>query len=140
MLRCGVAGLGRGRQFADVLSILPDCQVVAVCDPNPAARQRLQGITAHERFDDLLDEKLDIVAIISPGPVHAEQTLAALDQLPDHQRQPIVLVAIEDMSYADAAKTLDVPLGTFMSRLGRGREALRKIMTGCKTPKLRLIA
>ena len=80
MLRCGVAGLGRGRQFVEILSKLPDCQVVAVCDPNPAARRRLGGITAHERLDDLLDERLDIVAIISPGPVHAEQTLAALDR------------------------------------------------------------
>lgn len=36
-----------------------------------------------------------------------------------------MLVALSDMSYNDAAKSLDVPLGTFMSRLGRGRAALR---------------
>jgi DNA-directed RNA polymerase specialized sigma24 family protein len=37
-----------------------------------------------------------------------------------------VLVALEEMSYAYAAKPLGIPLGTFMSRLGRGRQALRR--------------
>lgn len=68
------------------------------------------------------------------------QVLGALDQLPEAQRDAIVLVALEDMSYADAARSLDVPLGTFMSRLGRGREALRKFMKGVKNTRLSLIA
>ena len=61
---------------------------------------------------------------------HADlrQVLAALDRLPEAQRAPIVLVALEGMSYKEAACSLDVPLGTFMSRLGRGREALRRLM------------
>lgn len=80
--------------------------------------------------------------VIEPNQTHRvelQQVLEALEQLPEHQRQPIMLIAIEDMSYADAARTLDVPLGTFMSRLGRGREALRKIVNGIKSPKLRLV-
>jgi predicted dehydrogenase len=80
MLRCGVAGLRRGQQFIDAFSRLPGCQVVAACDPSAPARQRVEGLTTHERYEDLLDEKLDIVAVISPGPVHAAQTLAALDR------------------------------------------------------------
>ncbi|MBY6163463.1 sigma-70 family RNA polymerase sigma factor [Mameliella alba] len=68
-----------------------------------------------------------------------QQVLDALEELPEPQRLPIVLVALKEMSYADAAQTLNVPLGTFYSRLARGREALRKIMAGVKSTKLKLV-
>lgn len=88
--------------------------------------------------------KPDLPEPITPEHQHSQMTLKqvldALDQLPAAQRSAIVLVALEDMSYADAARSLDVPLGTFMSRLGRGREALRKIMKGVKNTSLNLIA
>lgn len=72
--------------------------------------------------------------------LEALQVLDALQNLPEHQRRPIVLVALEDMNYGDAAKALGVPLGTFMSRLGRGREALRLMMNGLKKkPQLRVV-
>ncbi|KAA9005762.1 sigma-70 family RNA polymerase sigma factor [Histidinibacterium aquaticum] len=71
--------------------------------------------------------------------IELQQVLDALEQLPEAQRLPIVLVALKEMSYAEAARTLDVPLGTFYSRLGRGREALRKIVGGMKTTKLKLV-
>ena len=71
--------------------------------------------------------------------IELQQVLDALEQLPEAQRLPIVLVALKEMSYADAARTLDVPLGTFYSRLGRGREALRKMMDGIKPTKLKLV-
>ncbi len=68
-----------------------------------------------------------------------KQVLAALDQLPEAQRMPIILISLREMSYAEAARTLDVPLGTFMSRLGRGREALRKIVQGVGVGKLAIL-
>ena len=49
----------------------------------------------------------------------------ALAHLPEEQRQVILLVAYEGVSYRDAADILDVPIGTIMSRLSRGREALK---------------
>jgi RNA polymerase sigma-70 factor (ECF subfamily) len=52
----------------------------------------------------------------------------ALAQLPEEQRQVILLVGLEGMSYEDAAAILDVPIGTIRSRLSRGRESLRKLM------------
>lgn len=55
---------------------------------------------------------------------------AALRQLPDEQRAVLLLVALEEMSYAEVAAALDIPLGTVMSRLSRGRERLRQIMDG----------
>nr|WP_281426534.1 sigma-70 family RNA polymerase sigma factor [Paracoccus bogoriensis] len=62
--------------------------------------------------------------------VELRQVLEALDSLPEAQRTPIVLIALREMSYAEAAHVLGVPLGTFMSRLGRGREALRRLVGG----------
>ena len=52
--------------------------------------------------------------------------LAALDRLPDEQRTVLLLVSVEDMSYAQAAEVIGVPIGTVMSRLSRARERLRR--------------
>lgn len=58
--------------------------------------------------------------------VHLSQTMAALMQLPEEQREVLVLIAFEGMSYRDAAEVLGIPIGTLMSRLGRARQALRQ--------------
>ncbi|MNT75613.1 ECF RNA polymerase sigma factor SigE [compost metagenome] len=50
---------------------------------------------------------------------------AALERLPLEQKQVILLVALEDMAYADVARTLGIPIGTVMSRLSRARETVR---------------
>jgi RNA polymerase sigma-70 factor (ECF subfamily) len=52
----------------------------------------------------------------------------ALQQLPDPQRQVVLLVGLEGMNYKQVAAVLDIPIGTVMSRLHRGREALRRLM------------
>ena len=52
----------------------------------------------------------------------------ALGELPEEQREVILLVGLEGMSYDQAAAILNVPVGTIRSRLSRGREALRKLL------------
>jgi RNA polymerase sigma-70 factor, ECF subfamily len=52
----------------------------------------------------------------------------ALAQLPLEQRQVIMLVGLEGMSYEDAAGILSVPVGTVRSRLSRGRDILGKLL------------
>lgn len=52
------------------------------------------------------------------------QTRAAMADLPEPQRAVLALIAIEGLSYREAAETLDIPVGTVMSRLSRAREAL----------------
>lgn len=59
---------------------------------------------------------------------------AALNQLPDEQREVLLLVALEEMAYADIAKTLNIPIGTVMSRLSRGRERLRIVLEAQDKP------
>ena len=49
----------------------------------------------------------------------------ALALLPEEQREVLLLVGLEQFSYAEASDVLGVPLGTVMSRLSRGRERLR---------------
>lgn len=50
----------------------------------------------------------------------------ALAALPESQREVLLLVSVEGWSYEDAAAELDLPVGTVMSRLHRGRNALRE--------------
>jgi RNA polymerase sigma-70 factor (ECF subfamily) len=57
----------------------------------------------------------------------------ALHGLAPEQREVVLLVALEDMSYADVSRALGIPIGTVMSRLSRGRERLRKLMDGQDT-------
>ena len=59
---------------------------------------------------------------------------AALERLPVEQREIILLVALEDMSYVEVASTLGIPIGSVMSRLSRGRERLRCLMEGQPDP------
>ena len=52
----------------------------------------------------------------------------AIAKLPEEQRQVVLLVGLEGMSYEDAASIQDVPVGTVRSRLSRGRDQLRRLM------------
>ncbi|AEA60816.1 RNA polymerase sigma factor [Burkholderia gladioli] len=54
----------------------------------------------------------------------------ALQRLPLDQRQVVLLVGLEELSYAEVALALGIPVGTVMSRLSRGRERLRALMSG----------
>jgi RNA polymerase sigma-70 factor (ECF subfamily) len=60
--------------------------------------------------------------------------------LPDEQREVLVLVAVEGISYKEAAELLDIPLGTLMSRLARARAALRAATGPVEEPADRLKA
>jgi len=81
---------------------------------------------------------LALVSRLSDGTQEAPQEhnvrLAQLRQrllaLPEEQRAALHLVAIEGLSYQEAASTLGLPVGTLMSRLGRARAALRSIEAG----------
>ena len=56
----------------------------------------------------------------------------ALARLPDDQREVLLMVTVEDFTYAEVARVTGVPVGTVMSRLSRGRRRLRAAMDGTR--------
>lgn len=62
----------------------------------------------------------------------------ALQRLPAEQREALMLVALDGMTYDEASDILEIPVGTVMSRLSRARQALR-MATDAAPPKLRSV-
>jgi RNA polymerase sigma-70 factor (ECF subfamily) len=60
--------------------------------------------------------------------IEREEVRAAIEQLPRHHREVVVLREIEGFSYQQIAGILQCPAGTVMSRLGRAREQLRHLL------------
>lgn len=58
----------------------------------------------------------------------------ALGRLTPEQREVLLLVGLEDLSYDETAKVIGSPVGTVMSRLSRGRERLRALLNGIEIP------
>jgi RNA polymerase sigma-70 factor (ECF subfamily) len=72
--------------------------------------------------------------------VRLKQVRNAFFDLPEEQREALHLVAIEDLSYQEAANALGIPVGTLMSRISRARAQLRKLEEKApRTAHLRLI-
>ena len=63
----------------------------------------------------------------------------ALGALSPEQREVVLLIALEDMTYAEVGRALGIPIGTVMSRLSRGRDKLRRLMEGEGKATLRVI-
>ena len=64
-------------------------------------------------------------AAVAPEPLAQNEILRALDRLPADHRAAVLLADVEEFSYKEIAGMLDVPIGTVMSRLSRGRKLLR---------------
>lgn len=70
----------------------------------------------------------------APAPQHARLELRdmaeALASLSEEQRDVVLLVALDGLSYEEVSNRLSIPIGTVMSRLFRARETLRNLMAG----------
>lgn len=62
-----------------------------------------------------------------------------LTMLPPDQREDLMLVCVQEVSYRQVAEILDLPVGRVMSRLHRARERMRLWMRGEMQPKLRRV-
>lgn len=94
--------------------------------------------TSSKNIDDLIDGE---------GATRAEQEdnfstsliTEALDKLPAQQREVLVLISLEEVSYKQASEIIGVPIGTIMSRLSRARSLLKDILEERGTTVLRRV-
>lgn len=78
--------------------------------------------------DSILEDRAaHVVPFVPPIPdrLTDEDMLLAMREIPAHQQEIILLCDVEEMTYKEIAAALDIPIGTVMSRLHRGRELLR---------------
>jgi RNA polymerase sigma-70 factor (ECF subfamily) len=83
-------------------------------------RERLELVPVEETI-------AETIAYDPPTPQHLteEEVLSALGRLPRDFQIPVVLADVEELSYREIAEALQIPIGTVMSRLHRGRKLLR---------------
>ena len=94
----------------------------------------IDTVRSRQRRDKMIapaDDGLE-VGVEGEAETNAERLflMRALNRLPDDQREAVVLVMIEGLSYAEAADVLQIPAGTLTSRLVRGRQALARMLSG----------
>ena len=90
----------------------------------------LRSHVRDENIDDVVDA-LSTDEQHSPDHIHGrneliERVRTAVMRLPDMQRIVVTLVDLEEFSYKEVATILELPIGTVMSRLARGRLALAR--------------
>ena len=103
----------RAKQRRPIESDLDDVEDLYLYRRLGAIEQANAGRSAEEALMDMFTE----------GEVRG-----ALDALPENFRIPVLLADVEGFSYKEIAGILDVPIGTVMSRLHRGRKALQKAL------------
>jgi len=86
-----------------------------------------------DELGQLPDERVEDPYAIYLRKLEREEIAAAIDSLPTLYREIIVLRDVEGFTYHEIATLLACPAGTVMSRLGRAREKLRRLLTGWQT-------
>lgn len=86
-------------------------------------RQRFKWITGKQ--EDAADVALAAPALV-PAILTDGDILASLQRLPTRFREIVLLTDVQDFSYKETAEILQIPIGTVMSRLSRGRTLLRR--------------
>lgn len=91
----------------------------------------INQIRATRDFVELDDESAEMAVAGAQGAsLEIRDLERALVLLPVEQREVLLLVGLEDLSYAEVAEVLGIPIGTVMSRLSRAREKMRALMLG----------
>jgi RNA polymerase sigma-70 factor (ECF subfamily) len=90
-------------------------------------QERRKRRSAYDALTELVEDELPGVEGGQHSALEYRDFLRAFATLPAEQRSVLFLIAVEDLSYEEAARVLGVPIGTVMSRLSRGRERLRRL-------------
>ena len=104
---------------------------------NELRARNVRARSGMEWDDDFLETVADPHARTPEQNVMNSQIVSAVQRLPETQRVVMLLVAVEGLSYKEAADTLGVPIGTVMSRLSRARQGLRRCRYGGGNPARR---
>lgn len=103
----------RARQRRPDETDLADVEDLYLYRRLPAMESALASRSAEEQLLDLFTE---------------DEVKAALEALPENFRLPVLLADVEGFAYKEIAEMLDIPIGTVMSRLHRGRKAMQKAL------------
>jgi RNA polymerase sigma-70 factor (ECF subfamily) len=97
-------------------------------------------VRASRPTDPLEDEMPELAQRATQGDSLVVRDLErGIAALPLAQREVLLLVALEDLSYDQTARALGIPIGTVMSRLARAREKLRLLLHGKGGTKLQVV-
>ncbi|MHC6226209.1 RNA polymerase sigma factor [Pseudomonas sp. X10] len=91
---------------------------------NEVRSRKVRSRSRQEWNDSIIEGVTDPAAQTPESDLMHQQILTAVNNLPDGQREVMLLVAIERFSYKEAAEILEVPIGTVMSRLSRARQTI----------------
>jgi RNA polymerase sigma-70 factor (ECF subfamily) len=95
---------------------------------NKFDHHRRKKYTRAKYFQEADDLTFLSASYQAPVPENLTDTevIAALNKLPDHYRSVVLLADVQEFDYKEVAAILDIPIGTVMSRLNRGRAQLKK--------------
>ena len=102
-----------------MFTIMHNVYVNQVRDSTAAANIALDDDTALPTLRATQSDRLEV-----------RDLQVALLRVPEEQREVLLLVGVEQMTYEEAAGVLGIPIGTVMSRLSRARERLRALLAG----------
>jgi len=120
-----VRALERAHQFQPDSSVLSWMfSIVHSTWINELRSRNVRGRSRSEWDEDLLETISDPEASTPETDLMHHQIISAVNELPEAQREVMLLVGVEQFSYKEAAEILNVPMGTVMSRLSRARQAI----------------
>jgi RNA polymerase sigma-70 factor (ECF subfamily) len=100
---------------------------------NQARRRR-------KEFEELTDEMPAAAVRATQGDqLELQDVDRVLRSISPEQREVVLLVAVEQLTYEEVSRALDIPIGTVMSRLSRGRERMRQVLGGQTTVPLKVV-
>ncbi len=123
--RACVRGLERAHQLRpDTAPLSWMFSIVHSTWINELRARSVRGRASLEWDDSLLETVPDPGARNPEDALLDGEIIAAVGRLPEAQRVVMLLIAVEGLSYAEAAEVLEVPIGTVMSRLSRARQTI----------------
>jgi RNA polymerase sigma-70 factor (ECF subfamily) len=103
----------RARQRRPIETDLADVEDLYLYRRLPNLQQAAAGLSAEDAFMDLFTDT---------------EVKQALEELPENFRLPVLLADVDGFAYKEIAEMLDIPVGTVMSRLHRGRKAMQRAL------------